>query len=360
MAAVEAAVRVVAGLAGVLLVLAAVASSLRTVVLPRGVPARLARAVFAAVRAVFGLRMGRAASYERRDAVMALYAPVALVCLLATWLVLILLGYGLLFGAVNWPAYQPRPFLALEESGSSLFTLGFQKPVSGPASLVAFTEAAVGMAQLALLISYLPTLYSRFARREAAVAKLEVRAGSPPRGATLLIRSGRLDELDQLSAVWANWEDWFIDIEEAHTSQPALAFFRSPDGDKHWVTAAGAILDAASLKCAVLDKPRDTPAELAIRAGYLALRRIAAYYHIPYNPDPRPDAPITISRTEFDEVVEEMADAGLPVREDRDQAWRDFAGWRVNYDSVLVDLATRMMAPYAPWSSDRSVVHWKR
>jgi hypothetical protein len=58
--------------------------------------------------------------------------------------------------------------------------------------------------------------------------------------------------------------------------------------------------------------------------------------------------------------VEELAGAGLPVREDRDQAWRDFAGWRVNYDSVLVDLAARMMAPYAPWSSDRSVVHWKR
>jgi hypothetical protein len=35
----------------------------------------------------------------------------------------------------------------------------------------------------------------------------------------------------------------------------------------------------------------------------------------------------------------------------------DFAGWRANYDDVLVSLATLVGAPYAPWSSDRGVVH---
>jgi hypothetical protein len=41
---------------------------------------------------------------------------------------------------------------------------------------------------------------------------------------------------------------------------------------------------------------------------------------------------------------------------DRDAAWRDFAGWRVNYDTVLLALAAMTMAPYAPWSSDRSLL----
>jgi hypothetical protein len=41
------------------------------------------------------------------------------------------------------------------------------------------------------------------------------------------------------------------------------------------------------------------------------------------------------------------------VRQDRDQCWRDFAGWRVNYDTALVELARLTMAPRAPWSSDR-------
>jgi hypothetical protein len=42
------------------------------------------------------------------------------------------------------------------------------------------------------------------------------------------------------------------------------------------------------------------------------------------------------------------------MKPDRDAAWAAFAGWRVNYDSVLLALATLVMAPYAPWSSDRS------
>ena len=37
------------------------------------------------------------------------------------------------------------------------------------------------------------------------------------------------------------------------------------------------------------------------------------------------------------------------------QTWRDYAGWRVNYDKELISLAALTMAPYAPWSSDRSL-----
>ena len=43
----------------------------------------------------------------------------------------------------------------------------------------------------------------------------------------------------------------------------------------------------------------------------------------------------------------------MPLKADRDQAWRDFAGWRVNYDRVLVSLANLTEAPPAMWSSDR-------
>ena len=45
---------------------------------------------------------------------------------------------------------------------------------------------------------------------------------------------------------------------------------------------------------------------------------------------------------------------GIAVRADRDAAWADFQGWRVNYDLALVGIAALVMAPYAPWSSDRS------
>ena len=38
----------------------------------------------------------------------------------------------------------------------------------------------------------------------------------------------------------------------------------------------------------------------------------------------------------------------------------DFAGWRVNYDEVLLFLANTTAAPYAPWSSDRGSLYRSR
>jgi hypothetical protein len=48
-----------------------------------------------------------------------------------------------------------------------------------------------------------------------------------------------------------------------------------------------------------------------------------------------------------------LAAENVPLKPDREQAWRDYAGWRVNYDKVLITLARLTRAPTAPWSSDR-------
>jgi len=120
------------------------------------------------------------------------------------------------------------------------------------------------------------------------------------------------------------------------------------------VTAAGTVIDAAALMTAAIDAGREGPQGVCIRSGYLALRRIATFFGIAFDPDPRPDDPLSITRAEFDEAIDAMAAAGLPIKPDRDQAWRDFAGWRINYDTVLLALAGITMAPYAPWTSDRS------
>ena len=101
--------------------------------------------------------------------------------------------------------------------------------------------------------------------------------------------------------------------------------------------------------------PPSTQAQLALRAGFTALRELATPFGIQFDPDPAPGAPITIARDEWESVVNRFEAVGLPVKADRDQAWRDFAGWRVNYDSVLVELAAVLAAPVAPWSSDRAL-----
>src|SRR5258708_14966174 len=182
---------------------------------------------------------------------------------------------------------------------------------------------------------------------------LEVRAGSPPSAVEMIKRYTRLKRLEQLGELWAGWDVWFGDLEESHTSLAALSFFRSPQPHRSWVIAAGAVLDGAALVRSVVDIPADSQADLCIRAGFLALRYIAAFFRISYNPNPSPTDPISVSRAEFEAALDEMAAAGVPLKADREQAWRDFAGWRVNYDTVLLALAQLMLPPPARRSSHR-------
>ena len=330
------------------------ASAVRTVVIPRAIPARLTRFVFLGMRALFRLRARPSLSYERRDRVMALYAPVSLLVLLITWIAIVVGAYAAMYWGLGRSLRD-----AFSLSGSSVLTLGFDRPSDLATTALVFTEAALGLILLALMITYLPSIYGVFSRRESLVAAMEVRAGLPPSGVEILQRSWRVDHLDRLPNLWERAEAWFLDLQETHTSFPAVVFFRSPVPEHSWVTAAGAVLDAASLLLSAVDRPRDPDAAYCIRAGYLSLRRIAAFFRIPFDPDPSPGDPISIARDEFDTAIEALRQQGLPVVHDLDQAWRDFAGWRVNYDRVLVALAGLTMAPAAPWSSDRSIRDWR-
>ena len=68
----------------------------------------------------------------------------------------------------------------------------------------------------------------------------------------------------------------------------------------------------------------------------------------------QPALKITVTRQEFDAACERLAGSGVPLKLDREQAWRDFSGWRVNYDTPLLLLAATITAPPALWSSDRA------
>ena len=342
---------IAAFLAGLAVVLFTLYSAVETFVLPRSANDPLTSLVFRIIRWFFDLRTKRARTYQDRDRVMAFYAPIALLSLPPVWLILILLGFMGMFWALDSMSWHT----AFALSGSSLLTLGFATLDDLPKQILAFSEATIGLGLVALLIAYLPTMYAAFSRRETAVTLLEVRAGSPPSAVEMIERYHRIQGLDHLHDAWLTWEVWFADIEESHTSLAALTFFRSPRPNHSWITAAGAVLDTAALTNAILDIQHDPQADLCIRAGYLALRHIADFFKIPYNPAPKSDDPISISRQEFDAVYDRLASSGVPLKPDREQGWRDYAGWRVNYDTVLLALAALTMAPYAPWISDRSL-----
>ena len=338
-------------IAGIIIVILTLSSALSTFVLPRSARSQLNRIVFGLLRRVFDFFIHFAKTYPRRDAIMAYYAPIGLMLLLPSWYLLILIGYA----AMYWALGVGDLFAVFRLSGSSLFTLGFDISKTPVVTMLAFSEAMIGLMLVGLLIAYLPTMYSAFSRREQVVNMLEVRAGSPPSALEMLLRFNRIHGLEKLSNYWSVWEAWFADVEESHTTLPALIFFRSPRPDNSWVTAAGTVLDAAAITLSAVEIPYEASAALCIRAGYLTLRRIANYFDIPNPQEPHfPENPICVDREEFEDVLNQLAIAGLPIKADRDQAWRDFAGWRVNYDRALILLCGLVMAPHAAWSSDRA------
>lgn len=346
----ESLIHIVVFIVGLVTVILTIFSAIATFVLPRAARSQLNRIVFGLLRRVIDFLVHFAKTYNQRDTVMAYYAPIGLMLLLPTWYILILAGYA----AMYWSLGVGDLFAVFRLSGSSLFTLGFDISKTPIVTVFAFSEAMLGLMMVGLLIGYLPTMYSAFARREQAVNLLEVRAGSPPSAREMILRFNRIHGLDKLADYWRTWEAWFADVEESHTTLPALIFFRSPRPENSWVTASGTVLDAAAITLSAIDIPYEASAALCIRAGFLAFRRIANYFDIENPQDPHyPATPICVERREFEELLDQLAAAGVPLKPDREQAWKDFAGWRVNYDRALILLCGLVMAPPAAWSSDR-------
>lgn len=341
---------ILAFMAGLLLVAYTLLSAIRTFVLPRSAADMLTNILFLGVRFLFDRVVRRLPTYAQKDRILAFYAPVTLLALLPFWLALVTLG----FAGMYWGTGTMSGADAYLLSGSSLLTLGFFRGDSLLHNTMAFIEATIGLILVALLIAYLPTMYNAFSERERSVLLLESYAGAPPSAVELILRVNRNRLLHQLDDFWEKWSEWFAAIAESHTSLSALVFFRSPQPDHSWVNAAGAVLDAGALYLAVLDIPWNARIALCLRSGYLALRAIADFFQLAYNVDPHfPEDPIAVSRAEFDEVYDLFASAGVPVKADRELAWLDFAGWRVNYDAVLLALAALTQAPPARWSAER-------
>jgi hypothetical protein len=346
-------IRIVVGLLALAGVGAVLGSVLRTVVLPRGVPARLARVAFLLVRALLRLRLrltGRS-DYSTRDRVFALQAPFGLFAQLLVWTALLWLLFAVMFWSLSGSSIDGGSVgRALEEAGSSMLTLGFDAPHGLARQLLSFAAAGVGLTLLALVIAYIPTLYAAFSRREALITKLVVRVGAPPTGPALLASTWRLGRFEQLEEVWDRWEDWFIDVGESHTTFPQLAFFRSPHPQNHWVLSTEAVLDGAALFTTVCDVPRQSRSELCLHAGVHCLGAIADFLGIPHHP-PEPDAEIVLPERRFDQACDELRELGLPLRQDRARSWSEFRSARARYEPLLAVIGRLTDAPRSDWSS---------
>src|SRR5712691_3361400 len=125
--------RITVAVLGGVIVLGTSASVLQTLVTPGGRVGRMFKTVNRMVDRTFVLLSRPFRSYEQRDRVLALEAPVALATMLGCWL----LAYYLAFGLLLWPA-TGNLAASLRESGSSLLTLGFASTGGGGPAAIDF------------------------------------------------------------------------------------------------------------------------------------------------------------------------------------------------------------------------------
>jgi hypothetical protein len=320
-------------------------SMARTFTFPRPERVWLTTTLFRVARHLAAAIARRFPTQEKRHWILGSFAPVVLLSLPFFWSIGLILSFSGIFWGIDGGSYGS----ALELSGSSLTTLGFVDADSLLTRSVAIIEGLLGLAIVALVIGFLPTFYGSFSRREVSVGRLTVRAGSPPTPLEFIVRLHRIDRLSNVSERWDEWENWFVEVGETHTTFPALIFFRSARHDRSWLTAAETALDTAALVTA-LELVRSTgEAQTLIRSGYLALREIADFYNIPPELDLRSHDDLSISRAQFDTLVDELAHHGVFTTVSRDAAWAAFAGWRINYDQALQGLRNLVVDVPSHW-----------
>jgi hypothetical protein len=335
---------------GVIVVLFTGASVLFTIVLPREPRGfeRLSTLVNRVVRLAF-LGLSRLArSYEGKDALLAPTAPVALIAQLMFWAGLFIIGFGLMLERTTHSLVS-----ALAQAAGAVFTVGTINLSGRPNTAVDIAAGATWVVIVALQIAYLPALYQAFNRRESLVAMLESRAGVPAWGPEVLARHQLVGIIDTLPDFYSSWEEWSAELAESHTTYPVMLLFRSPEPWFSWLVGLLAVLDGAAMHLALAPSTASSQSRLCLRMGFTALNRIAKVLRWDVDPDPDPEGDINLTFEEFEEAVAMLEHVGFPMERTAEEAWPDFRGWRVNYETVAYRLCDRLTAPPAPWSGSR-------
>jgi hypothetical protein len=350
---------------GTVIALAVLGSALKTVVLPQQGFTRLSQAV---VAFVYRLLVHRWRTSPKEGQLQDIYAPVALVSLPLVWMILMAIAFTLVF----WGTGDLGLSKSFEISGSSLTTLGFSEPDTVARIWLAFIEATIGLGLVALLISYLPTIYSAYNGREKGIVRLRPIAGTPQNAPELLQGLHHIGDL-QSTEFWKNQSEWILDLEQTHTAFPILSYFPETHSDHSWVASVGTLLDAAALLASASEtgvgqaiQEIDKGPLMVLVYGMPGFVRIARAASIPL-PEParmpdlisraeEPGPTISITREEYIDAMNSLSGV-IQIAPDRHEAsWRRFAWIRSSYEPALRSLAGLTRASPARWTTDRPAV----
>ncbi len=339
-------------IAGILVIILSTGLAIRTFMVPAGAPPLINRVIFRFTQALFAAAIRPVRSEARRQGILSLFAPVSLLVVLALVLALIGFGYTLaLYGAGIKPLI--RAFLF---SGSALSTLGFESPGNNFWVIVlSAVESLTVVTIVALLIGYLPTIYSSYQQREQAVRNLDELTGTQPDGIKVVDAYVNIFGPTRLGELWQTWLGWFNDLATSGSTLSGELYLRSSHWNRSWISAAGAMLDAAALVDSSVDLSTDPGADHLVRFGSRALRQVLEplRLHCPEEPI-WPATSINVTQNEFDDAYDHFQQSGLPMKPDKEAAWRTFAQHRVQYECQLMTLVRLKNPPRgARWTTDR-------
>ena len=184
---------------------------------------------------------------DRREALLSTFAPLSVLLLLMAWVMQQVVGFGLIWWGLGGIDGADSLADAIYYSGVVYFTLGFGEvvPVDEVPRFGALIEAFAGVLTTALVIGYLPALYSAYSERERKLMTLDDGNETRITPTNLVLSRAPNGDPDPLRTFFREWEEWITGVIETHTTFPMLVLFRSKHPGQNWVTALGLVADAA-------------------------------------------------------------------------------------------------------------------
>lgn len=211
---------------------------------------------------------------HRRERFYALFAPISVMAMLATWVSQQILGFALIWWGLGGVSGVDGLVDSIYYSGVVFFTVGFGEvvPIDQVPRFGALIEAFAGVLTTALVIGYLPALYAAYSSREQKLLTLD--DGTEERITPTSLVLSRTPDADprQTDQFFSEWEAWVAHVLETHTTFPMLTLFRSQHPGQSWITALGLVTDSA-LHLQLLEGEQG-------RAAYWTLRRAVRLLHV--------------------------------------------------------------------------------
>ena len=309
--------RILVGVLGGALVVLMLVEIFVAFLLPRRVKRdpKIVRSVFAYAWRPWR-RLARALPAQTADTMLGIYGPVGILLNLFLWVLAMMLGYACLQWAGGSHLAGTGPGTHAVGFGNDLFFSAATMASSGTSGLGAHStfartvqviDAASGLAVIAIVIGYLPSLYQAFSRREATVSQLDARAGSPPSAGRLVIRSAQHGGWPALSGYLGGWETWVAELMETHLAYPILAYFRSQHVNQNWLAAMCTVLDTCAFAIAAAPLGTVDSARFTFAIARHAVVDLSYTFHV------APAAPALerLPTQDLQELLRQLAQAGV-------------------------------------------------